>query len=85
VLGASLIARGFPEPLASVSGFVPRVVGSPVALAGTGYLVDSLGGLLYARYTFELASLTFVGEVVFMVGLLLFGAHRPRNQSHQLR
>jgi hypothetical protein len=84
VLGASLVARCFPEPLAFVSGFVQRVVGSLVALAGAAYLVDSLGGLLYARYLRARFS-HLVGEVVFMVGLLLFGAHRPRNQSHQLR
>ena len=63
-----------------MSGFVPRVVGSLVALAGTGYVVGSFGGLLHARYTFELASLTFIGEVVFMIWLLLFAARRPRNQ-----
>jgi Domain of unknown function (DUF4386) len=77
LFGLHLLLIGW---LAFVSDFVPRVVGSLVALAGTGYLVDSLGGLLYARYTFELPSLTFVGEVVFMIWLLLFAARRPRNQ-----
>ena len=66
--------------LAFVSGFVPRFVALLVALAGTGYLVDSFADLLHATYTFELASLTFVGEVVLMIWLLLFAARRPRNQ-----
>jgi hypothetical protein len=66
--------------LAFVSGFVPRFVALLVALAGTGYLVDSVGGLLHATYTFELASLTSIGEVVLMIWLLLFAARRPRNQ-----
>ena len=66
--------------LAFVSGFVPRFVALLVALAGTGYLVDSFGDLLHATYTFELASLTFIGEVVLMIWLLLFAARRPRNQ-----
>ena len=77
LFGLHLLLIGW---LAFVSGFVPRFVGFLVALAGTGYLVDSIGGLLYARYTFELASLTFVGEVVFMIWLLSFAARRPRNQ-----
>ena len=55
-------------------------MGVLVAIAGAGYLIDSLGGLLYATYTFELASLTFVGEVVLMVWLLVFAARRPPNE-----
>jgi Domain of unknown function (DUF4386) len=62
------------------SGFVPRVIGVLVAIAGAGYLIDSLGGLLQATYTFELASLTFIGEVVLMVWLLVFAARRPPNE-----
>ena len=49
-------------------------------IAGTGYVVDSLGGLLYATYPFELASVTFVGEVVLMIWLLFFAARRPCNE-----
>jgi Domain of unknown function (DUF4386) len=63
--------------LAFTSGFVPRFIGVLVAIAGAGYLIDSVGGLLKATYTFELASFTFVGEVVLMVWLLLFAARRP--------
>ena len=66
--------------LAFISGIVPRVIGVLVAIAGAGYLIDSLGGLLYPRYTFELASVTFVGEVVLMVWLLVFAAHRPAKE-----
>jgi Domain of unknown function (DUF4386) len=63
--------------LAFTSSIVPRVVGVLVAIAGAGYLIDSLGGLLHARYTIELASVTFVGEVVLMVWLLVFASHKP--------
>jgi hypothetical protein len=86
LFGLHLLLIGW---LAFVSGFVPRFIGLLVALAGTGYLVDSFGSLLYARYTFELASVTFIGEVVLMIWLLLFAARTPRNRrtssdDHQL-
>jgi ABC-type multidrug transport system fused ATPase/permease subunit len=63
--------------LAFTSSVVPRVVGVLVAIAGAGYLIDSAGGLLSATYTFELASVTFIGEVVLMVWLLMFAVRRP--------
>ena len=77
LFGIHLLLIGW---LAFTSGFVPRVIGVLVAIAGAGYLIDSLGGLLYATYTFELASLTFIGEVVLMVWLLVFAARRPPNE-----
>jgi Domain of unknown function (DUF4386) len=63
--------------LAFTSRFVPRFIGVLVAIAGTGYLIDSLGDLLSASYTIELASVTFIGEVVLMVWLLVFAARKP--------
>jgi hypothetical protein len=62
--------------LAFVSGFVPRFIGVLVAIAGAGYIIDSLGRLLSSSYGFEIASFTFVGEVVLMVWLLVFAARR---------
>ena len=50
-------------------------------IAGAGYLADCLGGLLSTRYAIEVASLTFVGEVVLMVWLLVFVV-RSRFQSN---
>jgi Domain of unknown function (DUF4386) len=86
LFGLHLLLIGW---LAFVSGFVPRFIGLLVALAGAGYLVDSFGSLLYARYAFELASVTFIGEVVLMIWLLLFAARtlrnrRPSSDDHQL-
>jgi hypothetical protein len=86
LFGIHLLLIGW---LAFRSGFVPRFIGVLVLIAGAGYLVDSFGGLLYATYTFELASFTFIGEVVLMIWLLLFAARGPRNErtssnDHQL-
>jgi len=86
LFGIHLLLIGW---LAFRSGFVPRFIGVLVLIAGAGYLVDSFGGLLSATYTFELASFTFIGEVVLMIWLLLFAARGPRNErtssnDHQL-
>jgi hypothetical protein len=62
--------------LALRSGRVPRVVAALVAVAGAGYLADSVGPLVWAGYTIQLTSVTFVGEVVLMIWLLAFAARR---------
>lgn len=59
--------------LAYLSGYVPKLVGVLVVVAGLGYLVDSVGKLLSAGYPVEVATVTFVGEVVLFVWLLAKG------------
>ena len=68
------------------SSMVPAVVGVLVAIAGLGYLIDSLASLLSAEYTVELASVTFIGEVVLMISLLVFAFRgKPRGRpDHRL-
>jgi hypothetical protein len=78
LFGIHLLLIGW---LAFTSGFVPRFVGVLVVIAGAGYLTDSLGGLLATTYAIQVASFTFVGEVVLMVWLLWFAA-RSRFQSN---
>ena len=78
LFGVHLLLIGW---LAFTSGFVPRFIGVLVGIAGAGYLADCLGGLLSTRYAIEVASFTFVGEVVLMVWMLVFAA-RSRFQSN---
>ena len=78
LFGIHLLLVGW---LAITSGFVPRFVGVLVVIAGAGYLTDSLCDLLSTTYAIEVASFTFVGEVVLMVWLLRF-AVRSRFQSN---
>jgi hypothetical protein len=66
--------------VAVTPGFIPRVINVLVAIAGVGYPIDSFGNLLYPTYAFELASVTFVGEVVLMIWLLVFAARRPLSE-----
>ncbi|RBQ16342.1 DUF4386 domain-containing protein [Spongiactinospora rosea] len=55
------------------SGFMPRVIGILLVLAGLGYLGDGLGLLLVRNYSFNIALFTFVGEVVLIFWLLISG------------
>lgn len=68
--GIHLLVLGY---LAGRSAYVPTIVGLLVALAGAGYVIDSLGVLLLESYTLEVAMVTFVGEVVLLGWLLYRG------------
>jgi hypothetical protein len=68
-------SAGWRSPLVSFSDSSVFLV----VIAGAGYLADFLGGLLSTRYAIEVATFTFVGDVVLMVWLLVF-AVRSRFQ-----
>ncbi|MCA0217098.1 MAG: DUF4386 domain-containing protein [Actinobacteria bacterium] len=59
--------------LAFRSGFVPRVFGILLLIAGAGYLVDGFMAVLVAQPPFTLAAVTFVGEVALIFWLLIAG------------
>jgi hypothetical protein len=59
--------------LAYRSGFVPRVIGILLVVAGLGYLTDGFGTVLVSGYSLGIAQFTFVGEVVLIGWLLLKG------------
>ena len=70
VFGAHLLLLG---PLIYRAGRMPKIMAFLVALAGLGYLVDSIGKTLYAVWSIELASYTFIGEVALIFWLLIKG------------
>ncbi|MEV0261137.1 DUF4386 domain-containing protein [Streptomyces sp. NPDC050617] len=81
LFGFHLLALGY---LAYRSGYVPRILGVLLVIAGLGYLTDSFGALLSADYGAEVAMFAFVGEFVLMVWLLVKGRNvtaeeAPRN------
>lgn len=55
------------------SGYVPKVLSVLLAIAGVGYVVDSFGRVLISGYSFEVAAFTFVGEVLLIIWLLVYG------------
>jgi hypothetical protein len=73
IFGTHLLLVGW---LAWRSAQVPRVIAVLLALAGVGYLVDSVGPLVWSGYAVEVSVATFVGEVALM-GWLLLHAVRP--------
>lgn len=70
VFGVHLVLLGW---LVYRSGFIPRVIGVLVAIAGLGYWVDSVGKLLVPDYALGLINYTFVGELLLMVWLFWIG------------
>jgi hypothetical protein len=57
--------------LAYRSGFIPRVIGILLVVAGLGYLTDGFGVVLVPGYSLNIAQFTFVGEVALMISLLI--------------
>ena len=70
VFGLHLVLIGY---LAYRSGYTPRGLGVLLAVAGVGYLVDSFGGILSNTYSVNVSAVTFVGEALFLVWLLVKG------------
>jgi hypothetical protein len=55
------------------SGYIPRVLGILLAIAGLGWLVYEVGPYLAPTADFRFIMITFFGEVVFMLWLLVRG------------
>jgi hypothetical protein len=55
------------------SGYVPTVLGVLLVIAGAGYVIDSFGRVLVAGYSFEVAAFTFVGEILLIFWLFIYG------------
>jgi len=66
----SLLLVGY---LAFRSGFVPRVFGILLAIAGIGYLADAGGMILIPDFSAVFAQFMFVGEVAIIFWLLIAG------------
>jgi hypothetical protein len=59
------------------SGFIPRIIGGLLVLAGAGYLVDVVLVAMLPSVTFVLSEFTFVGELLLMGWLLVRGVNAP--------
>ena len=70
LFGLHLILIGY---LACKSGYVPRVLGVLLVIAGGGYLAGSFSALLIPGHAVNVAAFTFIGEALFMLWLLVKG------------
>jgi hypothetical protein len=79
--GAWLLPLGV---LVFSSGFLPRLLGILLVVGGSGYLFDSGMQLLFAGIP-TISQVTFVGEVLFGLWLLIKGVNVARWQQVTLR
>lgn len=61
------------------SGYIAKWIGALLAIAGLGYLVDSVGSLIISDYNLKIGLYTFIGEVVFMFWLLFKGGKEKQS------
>lgn len=55
------------------AAYIPRIVGILLAIAGLGYLINSLKPYLYPGASLGFIMITFFGELIFMLWLLIRG------------
>jgi len=67
------IYLGLPGYLVYRSDYIPKIMGILLAIAGLGWVIDSLGPYLYLNANLGFIMITFFGEVIFMLWLLVRG------------
>lgn len=72
LFGLHLLLLGY---LAYRSGYVPRIVGVLLAVAGAGYVIDSFAAVLSPGSWPVLGTFTFVGELLLALWLVVRGRH----------
>ena len=66
-----LILLGY---LVFTSGYLPKVMGVLLVVCGLGYLTDALQPFLFPDLNLKFITLTFFGELLFMLWLLIKGS-----------
>jgi hypothetical protein len=70
LFGVHLLVIGY---LAYRSGYVPRLLGALLVIAGLGYVVDSFGVVLSQGAWTDVSSFTFIGEFLLALWLVIWG------------
>jgi hypothetical protein len=73
LFGVHLLLIGL---LAYRSGFMPKIFGILLVVAGLGYLADGFGAVLIRNYPLNIGAFTFVGEAVLIFWLLIIGRRK---------
>jgi hypothetical protein len=71
--GVHLVLIGY---LAYRSGYMAKIFGILLVIAGLGYLVDGFATVLVPNYSINIAQFTFVGEAALMFWLLIKGTRK---------
>ena len=77
LFGIHLLIIGY---LAYRSGYVPKLLGVLIAIAGLGYVIDSFGIVLSQSSWSEIATYTFIGEFLLALWLVIRGPHLTLSQ-----
>jgi hypothetical protein len=78
IFGLHLFVLGFL--VFKMSGYMPKILGVLLIIAGLGYIIDSFGKLFSPNYNANIAMFTFIGEVLLIFWLFFKGA-RITDQS----
>ncbi len=70
LFGIHLVLLGY---LVYRSGYIPKILGILLAIAGLGYLISELRPYLYPNVDVGFTMITFFGEVILMLWLLVRG------------
>jgi Domain of unknown function (DUF4386) len=68
LFGLHLVLIGY---LAYRSGYIPRVLGGLLVIAGLGYATDSLGAVLSENPWTDISAFTFLGEFLLAIWLVI--------------
>jgi hypothetical protein len=70
IFGIHLVLLGY---LLFKAGYMKKILGILVLIAGLGYMTDGIGKVFTSNYTMTISAYTFVGEVVLIFWLLIAG------------
>jgi hypothetical protein len=69
--------------LALKCGFIPKIFGILLLIAGAGYVVEYCAKFLVPGFSFDLGLITGWGELIFMFWLLIRGGKNPTSPGPQ--
>jgi hypothetical protein len=81
IFGLHLLLLGYL--VFKLLGYIPKILGVLVIIAGLGYMIDSFGNLLSPTYDANIALFTFIGEVLLILWLLIKGARLPDQPTEE--
>jgi hypothetical protein len=81
LFGIHLVLIGY---LAYRSGHMPRALGVLLAVAGLGYMIDTVATVLVRGPWTDVSTFTFVGEFLLALWLLIRGGRRGRPRTASL-
>jgi len=79
--GLWLLPMGY---LVIKSGFLPKIIGVLLIIAGLGYLLDSLALFLLPNLNLDISGFTFIGEFLMLLWLLIKGVNVEKWKKHIL-